>query len=80
VSDLQATLLEFLVSDLKLDRDGLDADTVLFSSNLLDSFALMDVIAFLEKTAEVRVRAGDVSLSNLDTVARMVRFVEGRKP
>ena len=80
MSDLQATLLEFLVSDLKLDRDGLDADTVLFSSNLLDSFALMDVIAFLEKTAEVRVRAGDVSLSNLDTVARMVRFVEGRKP
>ncbi len=62
------------------DRQGIDPaeladDGTIFSSGLLDSFALVDVIVFIEETAEVKIAADEVSLENLDSVDRILAFV-----
>jgi acyl carrier protein len=68
-------LIAFLKDTLNVD-DPVEADTGLFSSGLLDSVAMMNVIGFVEETARIEVHPGDVTLENFDTVERIIRHVE----
>lgn len=68
-------LIDFLRTDLGVETAGLDADTPLFSSQLVDSFALVTLMMFLEREAGIRIAPGDVTLDNMDTVARMLAYV-----
>ena len=70
------SLLEFLEEDLGVDIDGVDADTPLFSSQLVDSFALVTLMMFLEKQTGIRIAPTDVNLDNMDTIGRMIAYVE----
>lgn len=59
------------------DEQGLDdvaGDTELFSSGLLDSFTLVDVILYVETEAGIKIPAPDVSYENLDTPDRMLAY------
>jgi acyl carrier protein len=58
----------------------LDDDTALFSSNLIDSFTMVDLITLIERHCGIRVAATDVSLDNLDSIGRILRFVNSRVP
>lgn len=69
------TLLLFLESELGLEIDGLDVDTPLFSSQLVDSFALVTLMMFLEREARIRIAPADVNLDNMDTIGRMLSYV-----
>mgnify|MGYP001394939049 CR=1 FL=1 len=70
------TLLEFLEVDLGVDVQDVDADTPLFSSQLVDSFALVNLMMFLEREAGIRIAPADVNLDNMDTIGRMLAYVE----
>lgn len=70
------TLLEFLEVDLGVDVQDVDADTPLFSSQLVDSFALVNLMMFLEREAGIRIAPSDVNLDNMDTIGRMLAYVE----
>ena len=58
--------------------DGLAADAPIFSTGLLDSFALVDVMAFLESEGGFRIAPSDVHLDHLDTIARMLAFARSQ--
>lgn len=59
--------------------DGaVDADTCLFSSGMLDSIAMISLIAFVEQEAGIEIRADEVTLENFDTPARITRFAGER--
>lgn len=70
------SLLAFLDEDLGVDIDGIDADTPLFSSQLVDSFALVTLMMHLEKEAGIRIAPVDVNLDNMDTIGRMLAYVD----
>lgn len=70
------SLLAFLDEDLGVDIDGVEADTPLFSSQLVDSFALVTLMMFLEKETGIRIAPADVNLDNMDTISRMLAYVE----
>lgn len=67
--------IAFLKETLQVEED-LDADTSLFSSGLLDSVAMMTLIAFVEEQSGIDVRPQDVTLENFDTPARIVAYAE----
>jgi acyl carrier protein len=70
-------VLAFVRSELLRDDElELSADEPLFSSGLLDSFAVTRLIVFLEDEFGVRVPIPDVSLPDFDTAARCVAVVE----
>jgi acyl carrier protein len=48
------------------------ADTPLVSSGLVDSMALVDVLAVLEKVTRMRIPAGKVQPRDMDTVDLML--------
>lgn len=70
-------LVTYLQETLHLD--DVDAQTELFSSGVLDSVAMMNVIGFVEETARFEVHPADVTLENFDTVERIVQLAESQK-
>lgn len=50
----------------------------LFSEGLLDSLLLIDLIGWIEKTAGVSLAWHEVTLENLDTIDRILAFLEVR--
>lgn len=68
------SLRRFLVGRLQVDPVGLDDDTPLFSSGLVDSFGLVDLVAFIEAEAGVRVEPDHISLDHFDTLERILAY------
>jgi len=69
-------LVGYLRDECRLDTSGLVDETKLFSTNLLDSFTMVDLIMFLEKAAGIRIGATEVSMDNLDSVGSILAFCE----
>lgn len=60
----------WLISNYGLS-EGLTDDTPIFSSGMLDSFNMIELVSQFEKLAGKKVRALDVSPENFDTIGRM---------
>lgn len=58
----------------QLDLDDVAAGTELFSSGLLDSFSLVEVLMFIETEAGIKVPATDVNFDNLDSPERILAY------
>ncbi len=71
-------LAEFVARRFSLDPAELTPSTPLFSSGLLDSFHLLELISHLEEQAGIRISPGEISLENLDSLERILRFVDGK--
>lgn len=71
-------ILGILRDRLFLNVSGIDASTPLFSSGLIDSFSLATLIVELETSAGFRMQPLDINLDNLDSIERMLRFLESR--
>lgn len=66
-------LIAFLRDEMNIE-DEIGPDTELFSTGLLDSIAMMNLIAFIEERARIEVRPADVTLENFDTVQRITDY------
>lgn len=71
--------MRWLKEEQGLDVSTLQDDTKLFSSGLLDSLAMVDLIAFIEDQAGVRVRWTEVSLEHLDSVGAVLGYVASKR-
>jgi acyl carrier protein len=72
-------LLEFVTSSLGLDTAEVEEETPLFSSGLIDSKSMVDLILYIEREGEVSFEADDITLDHLDTISRILRFVDSRQ-
>ena len=66
---------EFLEVELAVDTGNLDVDAPLFSSGIVDSFALVSLMTFLEDEADIRVSPSEVNLDNMDSIARIIQYL-----
>jgi acyl carrier protein len=78
VSDADV-ILEFIRDELLEDDVDVDEDTSLFRDQLLDSMNLTSLIAFLEQTFAIKIKAMDIVYENLDTVRHMLAFIERKR-
>ena len=70
---LAEKLIEYITQQV-IRRPGVEvtADTPLVSSGLIDSFALVDILAKLEDVTNMRISAGKVQPRDMDTVTLML--------
>jgi len=68
-------LLQFMENKLGVDTSQVDADTPLFSSGIIDSTGMVELIVFVESAAEVKFSPDDITLDNLDSIGRILSFV-----
>lgn len=69
------TIRALIADQFGLDPAELADDTVMFSSGLLDSFHLVELISVLEKTSGRRIKPGEINLENLDSPQRIAGFL-----
>lgn len=74
-SDVRA----WMVGEWGLDGADLADEAPLFSSGLVDSFAMVDLVSWLEGRGGFTFGPLDVSLDNLDTIERIVAFCASRR-
>ena len=59
-------------------EEGLEDDTPLVTSGMVDSAGVIEVVEFLEKQFRVSVSASDVSLANCNTLRSLTELVKSR--
>jgi D-alanine--poly(phosphoribitol) ligase subunit 2 len=74
MNDLRQSLRTALVTRFGIDRTHLDDDTALFSSGLIDSLSVMDLVCFVESEIGCTIPPAAITLENFDSVNHIVRF------
>jgi acyl carrier protein len=59
-------------------QDSISNDDSLWSRGVLDSVGMIDLILFMEKTFDIKVREDDLSPENFDSINRISRYVSSR--
>jgi acyl carrier protein len=79
--DTAQTIREFVVESFLYgaEDEGLTADASLLGAGYVDSTGVLEIIAFLEKTFGIAVEDEEMIPANLDSVARMVAYVERKR-
>ncbi|NQY97042.1 MAG: acyl carrier protein [Henriciella sp.] len=71
-------LLDYFSNELFIDTSDVANDTLLFSSGLIDSFNMINLIMFIEETCQTKVKPPEITLDNLDSIDRILSFLEKR--
>jgi acyl carrier protein len=69
---------KYLKDQVGLDTSTITPETALFTSNLLDSFSLVDLILFVESETGTKIDPDDVRIENFDSVSRIIHFVNSK--
>lgn len=69
-------IVTYISETFNVDGCNIAPTTSLFSTGVLDSFSMVDLVSYIEKTAGVKFGALDLNLNNLDTIEGMIKFVD----
>lgn len=69
-------LVKYLESQFGLNAGEIDDGTQLFSSGLLDSFSVADLLMFLEEQDSFTIEPTEITLDNLDSIEKIIAFVK----
>lgn len=69
-------LMSWLMEQFDLDAAELGDGSRLLSGGLLNSFSMIELVTRIERTTGVKFRPTDFTLENLDSVDRILSFVE----
>jgi len=81
MDDIREKVLEYVIDEYVDEDDDIevDAETALISSGLVDSFSMVSLKAFLERTYDIKIPDEDASPEAFDTVNSIVKIVEKYK-
>ncbi|HVO24331.1 MAG TPA: acyl carrier protein [Candidatus Margulisiibacteriota bacterium] len=72
-------LLHFMQDKLGIDTADVDEETRLFSSGIIDSAGLVELIVFVESEENMKFAPEDISLDHLDSIAQVLGFVAEKR-
>ena len=80
VKDMKRKLVDFLYDDsLKEEFEQLDYDDSLLELGIVDSVKMLDLIAFIEDTFEIKVDEEDLYPENFDSINAIAEYIESKK-
>lgn len=71
-------ITKYLAENLNVDVSAIEPETELFSSGLVDSFAMIDLISFVELQCSIRLKPTEITLDNFDSIERITSFLTNR--
>jgi acyl carrier protein len=70
---------KFVVEQLLFgDASRLDDNTSFSGASIIDSTGILELIMFLEGTYKIKIADNELIPENLDSIAKVVRFLEGK--
>lgn len=81
MDDTQAVIKQYVLEEFLPGEnpDNLTAATPLLSSRILDSLAILKLVAFLEDQFGVTIEAYETSQDYMDTIAEMENLVRSKR-
>lgn len=76
MEDLKQALRTALIVQFKLDGNSIDDDTALFSSGLIDSLSVIDLVCFVEGKIGHSVPPSAITLENFDSIAKIAMYTD----
>ena len=75
-------LVQYLESVARPDQvfDEIGDKTNLIDAGLLDSFALIQIVLYLEEEHDIDLRAGGIEITELSTIAGILNAIERARP
>ncbi|WP_052556967.1 phosphopantetheine-binding protein [Enhygromyxa salina] len=70
--------MAFLSKRTRADLTKVDDTAALFSSGVVDSFELASLMVWLEKQTGARINPSDITVDNLDSIARILAYASSR--
>ena len=74
LTGFRKSITGFLADQCHVDVGKLGPDDPLFSSRLLSSIDLIDLVVFLEETLDTKIEPMDVKPEELDTIDMIAEF------
>jgi acyl carrier protein len=74
MTDAVEKIREYIAQNLGIDLSGVSNDEALFSSGIIDSFALIELLAFLENDLGVEIDIADIDIDQLDTIDGLAKM------
>lgn len=80
-AEIERAIHDFLASrpDLVGGAARLRPDQSLIAGGLIDSLAVLDIVAFLEERFAIRFEPEDLTGENFDSIAAMAQLVRARR-
>jgi acyl carrier protein len=78
MSDVTATIRDYLTTELVSDAPAIADDTPLLKTELIDSMGVLTLVGFLEDEYGIIIAADDVSADNFETLVSITRLVESK--
>jgi acyl carrier protein len=77
---MKQELRHFIVDNYLFGRDdGFAEDESLLERGIIDSTGVMELVAFIEQRYKVKVEDDELLPENLDSLARLARFLEAKR-
>lgn len=81
MTTISARVSAFIIDNLLLGREeDLTAVPSLLEAGIVDSTGILELVQFLEETWGIRVQDDEMTPDNLDSIERIVRFIERKAP
>lgn len=80
MNETESLLFEYIVNEkLNGDSSGLEVNTLLLELNILDSFGIMGVLAFIESELGVMIAPEDFDKETFSSIQTIAAFIESQK-
>lgn len=77
-ADVALRVRRFVVDNFLFGRDELRDEQSFLDSGIIDSTGVLELVAFLERNFGVAIGDEELTPENLDSVARITRFVRAK--
>jgi acyl carrier protein len=74
MTDLRHAIRTALITRFGAAKNALDDETALFSSGMIDSLSVIDLVSFVEGQIGQPVPPEQITLENFDSIAKIVAF------
>lgn len=79
MGDSMEILRDYLLSNIIKDKDHIQSDEPIFSTGLVDSFGMLDLVFFIREQFGVSMEEYEIPDNNVDTLADLVELIQSKK-
>jgi acyl carrier protein len=80
--NVEQELRRFVIDNFPFGEvgEGLSNDDSFLDQGIIDSTGVLELVTFLEETYEIKVEDEELIPDNLDSINRLVKFIERKLP
>ena len=76
-NSIRCTIVDFIITNFQspFTKETLHADQSLVESRVIDSYALVELILFLENNWSITITDSDITHENMDSINKIANFI-----